>query len=213
MENTKRYDITNEVLNAFTHGIGFGLAVAGLVLLILRGITQGSALAVVSFTVYGSMLVMLFLFSTLYHSLIFTRARKVFQVFDHSSIYLLIAGTYTPYCLLVIGGALGWTMFGIIWGLAIIGVVMKSIFLPKWDKVPKASTILYVLMGWLVMIAIVPLWRALEPAGFWLLVIGGVIYSVGAIIYSFKFKFAHVVWHLFVIAAAIMMWFSIYLYV
>jgi hemolysin III len=211
--HSRKYLITNEVLNAITHGIGFGLAVAGLVLLILNGVASGSVLAVVSMTIYGSMLTLLFLASTLYHSLIFTKAKKVFQVFDHSSIYLLIAGTYTPYCLLAVGGPLGWTLFGTIWALAIFGVVMKAIFLPKWDKVPKASTILYVIMGWLVMLAIVPLWRALEPGGFWLLVSGGVIYSLGAILYSFKFPFAHVIWHLFVLAAAILMWFSIYLYI
>ncbi|MDR2833044.1 MAG: hemolysin III family protein [Streptococcaceae bacterium] len=213
MVHSRKYLITNEVLNAITHGIGFGLAVAGLVLLILNGVASGSVLAVVSMTIYGSMLTLLFLASTLYHSLIFTKAKKVFQVFDHSSIYLLIAGTYTPYCLLAVGGPLGWTLFGTIWALAIFGVVMKAIFLPKWDKVPKASTILYVIMGWLVMLAIVPLWRALEPGGFWLLVSGGVIYSLGAILYSFKFPFAHVIWHLFVLAAAILMWFSIYLYI
>ena len=130
MENTifsKRYLIVNEVFNAITHGIGVGLSIAGLVILLIKGVRLGSTIHVVAYSIYGATLILLFLASTLYHSLIFTKARKVFQVFDHSSIYLLIAGSYTPYCLLTIQGPLGWGLFAVIWLMAILGVIYKSL--------------------------------------------------------------------------------------
>ncbi|GFH40111.1 PAQR family membrane homeostasis protein TrhA [Lactococcus insecticola] len=213
MKNSKAYLITNEVFNAVTHGIGFGLAVWGLVLLLFKGIANHSAIQVTSYAIYGTTLILLFLFSTLFHSLIFTRANQVFQVFDHSSIYLLIAGTYTPYCLITLNGWLGWTLFSIVWVCAIIGIVIKSIFLPKWDHVPKISTVLYVIMGWLIVFAMKPLWDAIPHMGVLLLFLGGVLYTCGAFFYSLKFPYAHVVWHLFVIAAAILMWFSVYKFI
>jgi hemolysin III len=210
---SKAYLIVNEVFNATTHGIATILAIVGLVLLILKGAATGSPLIIVSFTIYGSMLVLLFLFSTLAHSLYFSRARKVFQVFDHSGIFLLIAGTYTPYCLVTLHNWLGWVLLIVIWICAILGIVFSAIFLPRAEKVPKFSTVLYVVMGWMIMFAILPLYHLLSATGFWLLAAGGVIYTVGAVIYSFKFPFAHVLWHLFVLAAAMLMWFSVYLFV
>lgn len=210
----KRYLITTEVFNAITHGIGFGLSVAGLILLLIKGAREGSALAVVSYAIYGSSLIFLFLFSTLFHSLVFTKAFHVFQVFDHASIFLLIAGSYTPYCLLVVRGWLGWTLFGVIWAAAIAGIVYKSLTLKKHFN-PKVSTVIYIIMGWCCLFAFRPLYTGLGPVGFWLLVGGGVTYSLGAAIYGLSkknFPLMHVVWHLFVLAAAIMMWFSIYLY-
>jgi len=208
-----RFRITEEVFNSITHGLGCLAAIAGLVLLVLKGIEVGSTIALVSYTIYGATLVALMLFSTLYHSLVFTKAKTVFQVFDHSFIYLLIAGTYTPFLLIVLHGPLGWTLFGIVWGLAIFGVVMKAIFLPRMSKVPKISTILYVIMGWIIIVAIVPLWRAMPLNGLFLLFGGGITYTLGAIIYSKKFPFAHVVWHVFVVVAALLMFLSVYLYV
>jgi hemolysin III len=213
LKNSKAYIITNEVFNAVTHGIGFALAVAGLVLLIHKGIVHQSPLQIVSYTIYGVTLVLLFLFSTLFHSLIFTKANQVFQIFDHSSIYLLIAGSYTPYCLITLNGWLGWVLFTIVWLCAITGIVLKAIFLPKWDAVPKLSTILYVIMGWLIVFALKPLWEALPHSAVWLLFIGGLLYTGGAFFYSLKFPYAHVVWHLFVIAAAVLMWVSVYRFV
>lgn len=212
MENTssRAYQIVNEVFNAVTHGIGVGLAIAGMVLLLFKAMNSGSVMQVVASSIYGAALIMLFLFSTLAHSLHFTRAVKVFRVFDHNGIYFLIAGTYTPYCLVAVKGWLGWTIFSVIWVCAILGIVLTSIFLPKWNKVPKSSTILYVVMGWMIMLAIYPLWQAIPHSDFWMLVSGGVVYSLGALFYHFKFPFAHVVWHLFVIAAALLMWFSVY---
>lgn len=212
-EGSKTYQILNEIFNAVTHGAGTGLAIAALVLLILKGAASGSALELVAFIIYGASLVLLFLFSTLAHSLHFTRAVKVFRVFDHNGIYLLIAGTYTPYCLVALNNWLGWAVLSVIWVCAILGIILTSIYLPKWGKTPKLSTILYVVMGWMILLAIYPLWQVLEAASIWLLVAGGVVYSVGAAIYHFKFPFAHVLWHLFVLLAAGLMFFSVYLYV
>ena len=207
---TKKYLIVNEVFNAITHGIGTGLSIAGLVLLIIKGAQTGSPIKIVSYAIFGASMVLLFLFSTLFHSLIFTKAKKVFQVFDHSSIYLLIAGSYTPFCLITIQGWLGWTLFGIVWSIAIAGVVFKSIWLQKRGK---TDVILYVIMGWICLLAIKPLYIGLGTTGFLLLFLGGVSYTVGAFFYSMKnVKFMHVVWHLFVMLGAIFIFFSIYLF-
>lgn len=207
---SKKYIIVNEVFNAVTHGIGAGLSIAGLIILLIKGAKMGSAVHVVSYAIYGTTLILLFLASTLYHSLIFTKAKNVFQVFDHSSIYLLIAGSYTPYCLTVIGGTLGWVLLGLIWLLAIGGVVYKSIFLKKKGK---TDVILYVLMGWICLIAFKPLLEGLGVGGTLLLAGGGVSYTVGAIFYSLKhIKFMHVVWHFFVLLGAALMYFSILFY-
>ncbi|PCS00378.1 PAQR family membrane homeostasis protein TrhA [Lactococcus fujiensis] len=212
MEKTesRRYLILNEIFNSITHGVGLGLSIAGLVLLLVKASSSGSAMQVVAASIYGSALILLFLFSTLAHSLHFTKAVKVFRVFDHSGIYFLIAGTYTPYCLVAVKGWLGWTIFGVIWACAIVGITLTAIYLPKWNSVPKSSTILYVVMGWMILLAIYPLWNTITPLQFWLLVGGGVVYSLGALFYHFKFPYAHVVWHIFVLLAAILMWFSVY---
>ncbi|MGM0217143.1 PAQR family membrane homeostasis protein TrhA [Enterococcus sp. AZ126] len=210
---SKKYMILNEVLNAVTHGIGAGLSIAGLVILLVKGAHLGSAVHVVSYAIYGSTLVLLFLASTLFHSLIFTRAKKVFQVFDHSSIFLLIAGSYTPFCLLSIKGWLGWLLFVLIWVMAISGVVYKSLTLHKQETVKNVSTIIYIIMGWLCITAAKPLYHSLGPTGIALLVAGGVSYTLGAAFYSLKsVRFMHVVWHLFVMLGAGFMFFSILLY-
>ncbi|HEY0221975.1 PAQR family membrane homeostasis protein TrhA [Lactovum miscens] len=212
-QTSKTYLIVNEIFNATTHGIATGLAIAGMILLILKGVHNSSPIEVVSFTIYGAMLVLLFLFSTLHHSLYFSRAHKVFQVFDHAGIFLLIAGTYTPYCLITLNGWIGWTILSIVWPCAILGIVFTAIFLPRAKQVPKFSTVLYVVMGWLILLAFLPLYHLLTATGFWLLVAGGVIYTVGALIYRYKFFFSHVLWHIFVLVAAMLIWFSIYFYV
>lgn len=142
--SSKRYLIVNEVLNAVTHGIGVGLSIAGLVILLVKGAKMGSPIHVVSYAIYGATLILLFLSSTLFHSLIFTKAKTVFQVFDHSSIYLLIAGSYTPFCLTVIKGPLGWGLCLAVWALAIAGVIYKSLFLKKKEKQTSSFTLLWV---------------------------------------------------------------------
>ena len=210
MKFTRRYLILNEVLNAVTHGIGFGLSIAGLVILLIKGARLDSPIHIISYAIYGSMMILLFLFSTLFHSLMFTRAKKVFQVFDHTSIFLLIAGSYTPFCLLSIQGWLGWTLFILIWLLAISGIVYKSLTLHKKETVSKISTLIYIIMGWLCVIAFKPLIASLGFWGTFLLTSGGVSYTVGALFYSIKsVRFIHVVWHLFVMLGAGLMYFSV----
>lgn len=208
--SSKRYLIVNEVLNAVTHGIGVGLSIAGLVILLVKGAKMGSPIHVVSYAIYGATLILLFLSSTLFHSLIFTKAKTVFQVFDHSSIYLLIAGSYTPFCLTVIKGSLGWGLCLAVWALAIAGVIYKSLFLKKKGK---TDVVLYIIMGWLCLFAFKPLFNGLGVEGTLLLAGGGVAYTVGALFYSLKnVKFMHVVWHFFVLLGAGLMYFSVLFY-
>lgn len=205
----RKYLITNEVLNAVTHGIGVVLSIIGFVFLLRKA---DSGLHYVSFIIYGVSLLLLFLASTLYHSLIFTKAKKVFQVFDHCSIYLLIAGTYTPYCLLYIKGTIGIVLLSVIWLAAIVGIVYKSLTLSKVKSVSKLSTIIYNVMGWAVVIALPSLYQSVGLKGLLLLVGGGVAYTVGSVFYSMKNRrYMHVVWHLFVMLGAMLMFFSIYL--
>ncbi|MFD1549186.1 PAQR family membrane homeostasis protein TrhA [Levilactobacillus fuyuanensis] len=209
-ERSRTYQIVNEVLNAVTHGIGAALSIAGLVILILQAHGEGGSLRMTTFLVYGIILVLFYLASTLFHSLYFTRASHVFQIFDHCAIYLLIAGTYTPFSLLVVGGKLGWWMFGIIWAMAIAGIVYKAIWLGKFQVL---STVIYVVMGWMCLMGIGPLYRGLGPVGFVLLFLGGVAFTAGAVLYSFKgVPFGHVIWHLFVMLGTGLMYFSILFY-
>ena len=210
-QRPKSYYILDNTLSAVTHGIGFCLAIAGLVLLIIKAAATHSPLRIFTFTIYGSCLLLLYLFSTLFHSLIFTRARNVFQIFDHSSIYFLIAGSYTPYSLVAIGGMWGILLFSLVWLIAVFGIVY---YIFNRGKHVILDTVLYVAMGWLVILAGNYLYVRLSPVGFWLLVGGGVAYTVGAFLYTMKrIPFIHVIWHLFVILGSALMYFSILFYV
>ncbi|WP_433597347.1 PAQR family membrane homeostasis protein TrhA [Limosilactobacillus reuteri] len=209
-ETRYRRTLLIEIGNAFTHGIGAGLSIAGLILLIIRAVHTGSPMRIVTFTIYGSALILFYLSSTLFHALIFTRAKRVFQILDHSMIFVLIAATYTPYCLVSIRGWLGWTIFGVIWGLSVIGIVYKCIWLKHKSKY---STIIYILMGWLCLVAFMPLWHALGPVGFGLLLLGGLSFTLGALFYSRPTAYTHLIWHIFVLIGTILMYFSILLYV
>lgn len=207
VEFSKKYLITNEVLNAVTHGLAAILSIVGLVVLLQKANTT---LSYVSFIIYGLSLFLLFLASTLFHSLIFTKAKKVFQVFDHCSIYLLIAGTYTPYCLLRIPGAKGIIILTVIWVAAISGIIYKSVTLKRQNKVSKVSTILYNVMGWAIVFALPTLYHSIGLKALILLFFGGVAYSVGSLFYTMKDKkFTHVIWHLFVMLGAVLMFLSI----
>lgn len=199
-----------EIGNAISHGVATGLAIAGLVVLMVHAAHLGQAMRIVTDAIYGSILVLFFLSSTLFHSLIYTRARHVFRVFDHAMIFLLIAASYTPISLVTIGGWQGWTLFGFEWALAIAGVVYKSIWLKQksvW------STIVYVLMGWVCVTCFPILWHTLPHPGFYLLLTGGIIYTLGAGVYLFKISSAHFIWHFFVIAGSACIYFTILLYV
>ncbi|KAJ50953.1 hemolysin III [Clostridium tetanomorphum] len=206
MENnfyTKREDI----VNAITHGIGALLAIAALVILIVYAALKGTAWHVVSFSIYGATLVILYLESTLYHSLRGENVKKLFRKFDHMSIFILIAGTYTPYCLTVLRGKLGWTIFGIVWGCTILGIVLKAFYTGKKESI---STMLYIIMGWLIIIAIKPLYLLMTFKGFMFLVIGGILYTAGTYFFGKdNMPYNHGIWHLFVIAGSILHFFSV----
>ena len=208
----KRYSLGEEIFNSITHGIGAGLAIAALVLLIVKAATQAphglKAYYVTSWTLFGSSLVILYLMSTLYHALTPPKAKSVFSVFDHASIYVLIAGTYTPFCLASLHGALGWTLFGIIWALAITGITLYSVF---GSKLRAASVITYILMGWLIVFAFKPMYNVLPPVSIVFLISGGIAYTAGVFFYSMKDrKWMHSIWHLFVMAGSVLHFFSVY---
>lgn len=208
-----RDEIWAEVLNAITHGIATLLGVIGMVFLLDKALTAPSfsVSEFVSYIIYGSSLIILFLASTLYHSFSFSNFKDLFQKIDHASIYLLIAGSYTPYLMVTIGGVIGYVFLGIVWLAAIAGIVFEVIWT---NRFPKLSTYLYLIMGWMGIFLVYPLYISLNIGGVILLFLGGVFYSLGTIFYRMKDnKWMHVVWHLFVIAGAAFMYFSIYLYV
>lgn len=205
----RKYTLGEELFNAITHGIGALLSVAGCVVLLVRCHQLGDGVAAVSSAIYGATLIILYTMSTLYHALANEKAKAVFRVFDHVTIYLLIAGTYTPYTLACLGGALGWTLFGIVWAAAIVGIVFSSISLRRFQKL---SMICYIAMGWVILIAIKPLWQVIGTLPMVFLVIGGVLYTGGVLFYQMKeSRYMHSIWHLFVIAGSIFQYFSILL--
>jgi hemolysin III len=200
-----------EKLNAVTHGVGASLAFAGLILLIVSSYFHGSIWHLVSFSIYGSSLVLLYLASTLYHSFTEEKLKYIFKIIDHAAIYLLIAGTYTPFTLVILHGMLGWTIFGIIWGLALLGVVLQIFFVKRFKVL---STICYIAMGWLMLICIKPLVAVLPAMGLFWLIAGGLLYTVGTLFYLYRwFPYNHAVWHLFVLAGSAAHFITVYYYV
>ena len=201
MPGTNPSSTRGRLLNSISHGVGFALAIAALVIMVVSAAIHGSARHVVgTHLLFGSTLVLLYAMSTLYHALRGPRVKKVFRILDHSAIYLLIAGTYTPFCLTVLRGGWGWSLFGVVWGLAVLGVVFKSVFGPRYEIL---STGVYLVMGWLALIAILPLWRALPLWGNVWLFGGGLFYTLGTVFYAWeRLPYNHVVWHLFVIAGS-----------
>ncbi len=200
-----------ELINSITHGLGALLGIGGTAVAIVWAALYGDAFSVVSASIYGAMLIILYTMSTLYHALTHKGAKYVFRIFDHCSIFLLIAGTYTPYTLVSLRGPLGWTIFGIIWGMTALGVVFNAISIEKFKIF---SIISYVVMGWLIIIAIKPMMAVLEPPALMLLLSGGIAYTVGIVFFALKnIRFMHGIWHLFVLAGSILHYFSILLYV
>ena len=205
------YTAREELANSLTHGLGAVLSVAGLVLLVVFAARHGDAWHVVSTAIFGSTLVLLYTASTLYHSLRGERLKQRLQKFDHAAIFLLIAGTYTPFVLVPLRGPWGWSLFGIVWGLAIVGVALKFWFAGRFKLV---STLIYIGMGWLVVIAIKPLMAALPAGGVKLLVAGGLCYTGGAVFYLWKrLPYHHAVWHLFVLGGSACHWAAVFCYV
>jgi hemolysin III len=185
-----------EIANSISHGVGFLAVLAITPILIIRAIPSG-ATGVVASSVFSATMMLLYLSSTLYHAFPANHAKRVFQIFDHGAIFLMIAGTYTPFTLSVLPAAWGWTLFGIIWGLAILGIVIKSV---AGAKPSKLSTALYLGMGWMAVLAIKPLWDSLPGWGFFWLIAGGVMYSIGVAFFAYdhRIRYGHFVWHLFV---------------
>lgn len=211
MENTRRINVINEIANSVTHGIGTILAIAGLVLLVVFAAIYGNAWHIVSFSIYGTTLVLLYLSSTLYHSAQEPRRKYIFRIIDHSAIYLLIAGTYTPFMLVTLQGTRGWVMFGIIWFLALAGILYKVFFINRHVVI---STLFYLGMGWMIMFSIGDLFRNLPQNGIILLGAGGLAYTLGMLFYAGRERLLmHAVWHLFVLGGSICHFFSILFYV
>jgi hemolysin III len=202
MDVTSHADgVAAETANSITHGLGAVLSVVALVLLTVAAASHGSARTVVGAVIFGFTLVLLYTMSTLYHALRNPRAKRVFHILDHSAIYLLIAGTYTPFCLSTLRGSWGWSLFGVVWGLAALGVAFKSVFTGRFEIL---STGVYLAMSWMVLIAALPLWRALHRGGLAWLLAGGFCYTLGVVFYSWhRLKFHHAVWHLFVLAGSL----------
>ncbi len=200
-----------EKFNSISHLAGAALATVGAVALIVLAARAGDPWKIVSFSVYGAMLICLYLTSTLYHSLR-GRAKKIWCKFDHCAIYLLIAGSYTPFALVSLRGAWGWSLFGAVWGLAVFGIV-QEIWLAKGHRI--LSLVIYVLMGWLAVVAAVPLVQALSWEGFLWLAAGGLVYTIGIVFYVFdeKWRHGHGVWHLFVLGGSVCHYFTVVSYV
>jgi hemolysin III len=205
------YPTTEEKINILTHGLGLLLSIAALVLLVIHASTHGTARHIVSFTIFGASLILLYSASTLYHYSQKPDIRRKLNILDHASIYVLIAGTYTPFTLITLRGWLGWTIFGITWGIAIIGVFFKLFYTGRFDKI---STIAYVAMGWIIIFAVKPLIENLPLNGLYWLLAGGIFYTIGAVLYSIKkIKFNHAIFHVFVLLGSFSHFMAIYFYV
>jgi hemolysin III len=203
----RKLSAREEIFNSITHGIGTLLSIAALVTLVVFAVMKGDTWHVVSFTIYGSTLVLLYLCSTLYHTFTKEKLKNLFARFDHAAIFLLIAGTYTPFLLTVLRGTLGWTLFGIIWGVAIVGVVIRSIYLTRFRKLMVG---LYLAMGWMFVVAVGPMMRNLPQTSIIFLFLGGIFYSAGVVFYMWRnLKYGHGIWHLFVLAGSIMHFFAV----
>lgn len=199
-KSKRQQTVGEEIANSISHGVGAVMAIAMTPILIVDAVNNKDVFAVVSAAIFGATMINLYLSSTLYHALARTRAMRVFQVMDHVAIYLLIAGTYTPFTLGVLRGTLGWTLLGVIWGLAILGILLK-VFGRLWKG--HWSTILYVLMGWMVVFTIKPVWELTPAWGLIWITAGGVFYTLGVLFFVFeKLRYSHFVWHLFVVAGS-----------
>jgi hemolysin III len=204
------YSVLEEKLNVWSHGFGIVLSLFGIILLLQKGLKLQSTIHLVSYTIYGISMLVLFTASTLYHNSKEIEKRQRLNVFDHAAIYFLIAGTYTPFTLLGLQGAWGWSIFGIAWGIGLAGIILKLFFTGRFNLL---STISYVAMGWIIVIAIKPLIERVPFEGLMWLAIGGIFYTVGAVLYMFKkIPFNHAIFHFFVLGGAITHFIGVLLY-
>lgn len=207
----KGYSLGEEIANSITHGFGAMLSVAGLTLLVTHAAQQNDVWRIVSFSIYGGTMILLFLMSTLYHSFQHEKVKQVFKMLDHCAIYLLIAGTYTPFLLVTLRGTMGWILFAVIWLLALLGIIFKLAFRHRFKKL---SLVTYVTMGWLALLVGQELTRSLSAGGMAWLIAGGLAYTLGVIFYVWKkLPYNHAIWHLFVLAGSLCHYTAIFFYV
>lgn len=208
---TKRYTVGEEVFNSVSHGVGALLSVIGASVLVTLAACFGDLTCVLSSIIYGVSMVILYTMSTLYHAFPFEKVKKIFRIFDHTSIFILIAGTYTPFCLLALrGNPKGVWVFAVVWICAIAGIVMNAVSLEKTEKL---SLVLYVVMGWAVVVVIKDIVAALQGPAFWLLLSGGLAYTGGLVFYKLKYRYMHSIWHLFVFAGTLLHYLCVVMYV
>jgi len=201
------YTVGEEIFNSISHGLGFIASIVGLVFLTIFAISYGDAWHIVSFSIFGATMILLYLSSTLYHSLTRTKAVRILQAIDHSAIFLLIAGTYTPFMLTVMRSALGWTILSIVWGIAIIGILLKVFHFEKSDKI---GLVLYLVMGWIIVLVFFQVVKLLPLFSLIMLFVGGFFYTAGTVFYRWdKLKYNHAIWHLFVLGGSICHYFSV----
>ncbi|RUO48402.1 PAQR family membrane homeostasis protein TrhA [Pseudidiomarina donghaiensis] len=211
MSKTKAYTVAEEVAHALTHGVGAIAAIVGLIFMLVWAVSYGDTFHVVSASIYGASLILLYLASTLYHAFPWPRIKAFFQQMDHAAIYVLIAGTYTPFALVNLRGPWGWSLLGVVWGIAVVGVIME---VAMQERKKWLSLSLYLGMGWMALIMIKPMIDSVEPGGLWLLLAGGLAYTFGVIFYVWKsLRFHHAIWHLFVLAGSVLHFFSVFYFV
>lgn len=204
MDQKKVMSLGEEIWNSITHGIGAILGIIGFIFLLLLALKKNDIWRTIGFSIFGINIILTYILSTLYHSLSFTKAKKVFQILDQSAIFLLIAGTYTAFVLTTLRDTVGWILLAIVWSFAITGLILKTIYINNF-------TIFYLILGWLAIFVIQPLWQHLGANGFLLLLTGGVFYTIGSVFYiNKKIPFNHGIWHMFVLGGSICHFFALY---
>jgi hemolysin III len=211
MNKVNDFTFAEEVWHSITHGIGLIFSIVALSVLVAFASIKGSMLSIVSVAIYGTTLIILYGSSTLYHAITHVKVKRLLQKFDHSAIYFLIAGTYTPVLLVAIGGVEGWTIFTIEWSIAIVGITLKFLYPGRFEAL---SLVAYVVMGWLVVVIFETFKQSIDPVGFWLIVSGGIAYTGGIIFYvKDDINYFHTIWHLFVMLGSALHFFAVLLYV
>ncbi len=210
MKQRPAYTLAEELAHAITHGVGLALSVAGLIVLVVAAVRYGSVWHIVGCSIFGAALVLTYTASTLYHSLPSQYGKSIFQRLDHSAIFLLIAGTYTPFTLVTLRGPWGWSLLSTVWAVAIFGIGLQFTSF-RWKRV--VSIILYVALGWVVVVAIKPMMAAIATGGLLLIALGGIVYTVGIVFYGMKRRYAHAVWHVFVMAGSALHFFAVFKFV
>lgn len=207
-----KYSLGEELISSISHGLGAALGIAALVLCLVRSFGSGNHFAMASSWIFGLSIIILYTMSCIYHALKPNNAKRVLRIFDHCTIFLLIAGTYTPFTLVALRGTVGWPLFGVIWGSALIGIILNAIDMERFKSL---SMVCYLAMGWVIVFAFRPLMHAVDINGIYLLVSGGIAYTAGAVIYGIgsRVKYMHSIWHFFVLAGTILHFMTIYLYV